>query len=306
VGDQLFDPVRTAHFGLKSFLWDVQKTVYIPFHFLPPEAPVGTGNSFITKADSVFAHSVYERACKEPDERTRLIAMGIALHTLADTFSHEGFSGRYHLENDVDDISHKDNGSWSHLLIDAFCQDFLPCIGHAQAGHDPDFPYLKWKCKRPADDNPTKPVNPDPSKKPVKRVTRDNPAAFMKACRTIYGLLEQAAGSPSANGALGWAKIEKGVAACLAVTKGVETRCRTWQKRFGHLFQTEPFAYSKLTWRQEALCPAEPSSVDWDPSSRSQFARMHFPMTPGFWDSRWVTFHRAALKHRCFVLQRLL
>ena len=33
--DQHFDTVRTAHYNLGAFDWDVQKKIYMPFHFLP-------------------------------------------------------------------------------------------------------------------------------------------------------------------------------------------------------------------------------------------------------------------------------
>ena len=33
--DQHFDTVRTAHYNLSAFNWDVQKKIYMPFHFLP-------------------------------------------------------------------------------------------------------------------------------------------------------------------------------------------------------------------------------------------------------------------------------
>lgn len=34
--DQQFDTVRTAHYNLGAFDWNIQKKIYMPFHFLPP------------------------------------------------------------------------------------------------------------------------------------------------------------------------------------------------------------------------------------------------------------------------------
>ncbi|MGB6366757.1 MAG: RHS repeat-associated core domain-containing protein, partial [Thermoanaerobaculia bacterium] len=60
--------------------------------------------------------------------------LGIALHTYADTFSHEGFSWQIH---DHNRRSKHPN---------------TPPIGHLQAGHDPDYPYLTLESAEKAAD----------------------------------------------------------------------------------------------------------------------------------------------------------
>ncbi|OPX37320.1 MAG: hypothetical protein B1H11_06085 [Desulfobacteraceae bacterium 4484_190.1] len=52
----MFDPVRTAQYGLDSYGWSAQKRIFIPFHFLPPRPLETAQYSFITEPNSVFAH----------------------------------------------------------------------------------------------------------------------------------------------------------------------------------------------------------------------------------------------------------
>jgi RHS repeat-associated protein len=59
-----------------------------------------------------------------------LIRLGIALHSLADSYSHEGFVG--YLNTSVND---RPNQQWWNFI------DWPPDIGHADAGHTPDQPY---------------------------------------------------------------------------------------------------------------------------------------------------------------------
>lgn len=100
-----FAPVLTAHAGLGALSWPIHQRVYIPFHFIPPGATpslspytVSDGPptfDFTVERDSEFAQLLLEKAA-EPlqNHYLRLCRIGIALHTYADTWAHEGFSGR--------------------------------------------------------------------------------------------------------------------------------------------------------------------------------------------------------------------
>jgi hypothetical protein len=59
-------------------------------------------------------------------------------------------------------------------------------------------------------------------------------------------------------------------------------------------------AYDRTAW-QQAL-----EDVNWDDYNGLDWAQM-LPLRSreGFWDSRWVHFHRAALHQRHFVLENL-
>ena len=62
---------------------EVQHSVMIPFHFLPGDNP---GNRWMVTPRSDMAQGVLKNA-------DNLISLGIALHSLQDTYSHQGFTG---------------------------------------------------------------------------------------------------------------------------------------------------------------------------------------------------------------------
>ena len=94
VGEMLFDPVRTAHKGIKAFEWSVQKRVFLAFHFIPAKPIETPQDTFCTMSNSEFAQMILHRACKERSKRLRPYRIGIALHTFADCWAHQYFSGR--------------------------------------------------------------------------------------------------------------------------------------------------------------------------------------------------------------------
>jgi hypothetical protein len=297
VGELMFDPVRTAHMGLKAFDWGVQKRVYIPFHFIPPEVMTSSAQTydFVTKPSSRFAMMIFKEACRERTRLDRLCRIGVALHTLADTWSHQGFSGRQHGENDVERISIHTAKGWKHLFWENIALDLLPQIGHAEAGDLSDRPFQKWEYTRGS----TGEV-----------VERDNKQEFMTAAKVIYDRLCEA-DKADPEPPVPWEEIEKPIAELLALKQeDVDERCGEWEKRFASWFSPSTFKYYILKWRDEALKPGEEQNRDewntnWDPLPPSDFARLRFPMKKGFYDSRWVRFHAAAMRQRHFVLEYL-
>ena len=184
MGEFKFDPVRTAHLGLGALTWSVEKRIYMPFHFIPPEPfqpPMRF--SFITKADSKFARMLLDEAASEPAEhhRRRLCRIGIALHTYADTWSHQGFSGRLNPENDVEEISLYDASEkrYKRLLWSNFYLDFAPQVGHTEAGYFPDQGFRKMKWRFPA------------RKPEYAYAARDNLKEFLTAAERIYYWLRE-------------------------------------------------------------------------------------------------------------------
>jgi len=291
VGDTFFDPVRTAHYGLKAFDWGVQKKIFIPFHFIParPFDPDHGPFSFVTAANSPFANMVFRQACRASrDETSRLIGIGIALHTLADSWSHDGFSGKADPLNDVESIQLFRDGAWKHLLLENIYLDIMPKIGHAQAGYYPDDSYLRWKYVRDATKT---------------EIVRDNPAEYAAAAETMYRLLAATKKLDSAP-ALPWKEIESSVLALLADPEAnVAKRCGAWRSLYKSVFgEARGFDYDPLQWRQEALG----GDVAWDDFRQTEFRHLAFAMKTGFYETRWVKFHRAALRQRNFVLERLL
>lgn len=291
VGDLFFDPVRTAHMGLRAFDWGIQKRVYIPFHFIPPSPIRSLQNSFVTAPDSAFALKVLEEACQEEHSSRCLCRIGIALHTLADTWAHRGFSGRQHGENDVESIHHYKKGKWKSLFLENIFLDVLPQIGHTEAGNYPDLPFLRWKYDRPF----------------IKQVVeRNNTNDFLAAAKAIHARL-CTLGNPRPDALIEWKDMETILYQLLSEhEEDLEIRCAKWKDQFKSLFAPSEFEYSRLAWRNDALNPRDEKDTAWDDFRPSDFRQLHFPLTPGFYDSKWVQFHRAALRQRHIVLENLL
>ncbi len=291
VGEMMFDPLRTAHYGLRSYEWSVQKRVFIPFHFLPPKSIRSPEDTFITRPNSRLANMILDEAFKEQGNAFRLIRIGVALHTFADTWAHRKFSGRHHNENDVGEIQHSRNGGgWRTLLMENAYLDFLPRIGHAEAGHFPDQPFLKWRYKR---------------KLTNRFVPRDNTGEFMKAAKKIYDRLNQAPGA--IDSAMPWVEIGPKIEKLFEYDdKDEKKRCNRWKLKFKRMFDPLKYDYDKREWRNDALEPSDEVDTDWDDYRPVDFQTLSFNMKPGFYDSPWVLFHRAAMKQRHFVLEKLL
>ncbi len=293
VGEVLFDPVRTAHLGLGSYSWTIQKKIFIPFHFLPPGRITEEKGRYVTKPNSLFAQKVLTEAIAESNKKYRLCRMGIALHTFADTWAHEGFSGRQHRENDVEKIQIRKNGDWKRLLWENIFLDALPQIGHAEAGRFPDYPYREWKYLGRETEGKQK------------EVTRDNPGQFLIAAEEIFNWMRRAL--PDSVVALkSWDQIEDQIADKLSYSsEDLDERCDNWLEYIAREYPEIRREYSKLTWRNEALKPTDEAEVDWDDFEESDFKRLKYEMLPGFFDSFWVLFHRAALQQRHLVLENL-
>jgi len=118
--------------------WDesIRRDVYLPFHFLPGDAGEssarradGTRNAYAVTPNGETARELLVAALKERD----LYLIGIALHSFADTWAHQNFSGLLEEWNDLDSRS----GAFG-----------LPPAGHLQAMTSPDDPARVWEDPR--------------------------------------------------------------------------------------------------------------------------------------------------------------
>jgi len=329
--DLKFDPVRTAYAGLDlvgSLSWSAQKRVYIPFHFIPPlpfSPKESNAFSFVTQpaADEQngekksFAELLLEEAAGESRRKRwrRLCRIGVALHTYADTWAHQRFSGRHNREeNDVENICVWANDDYKHLKLENLILDALPQIGHAEAGYFPDLAFQKWKYD---------------SRQSPPTMERDNVELFLQAAQAIYdALLPMKKTRPDEP--IPWKKIAPDIRQLFEgkpVIKvetadrltmrayrhyhatDLEGRCKKWQEKFSHLFQPYPaghsYSYNHLKWRRDAL----KGDTDWDNWSQKEWDQMRPLELAGseddFWNSLWVHFHRAALRQRHFVLENM-
>lgn len=123
-------PIMTQALSPKSLDIYVQKYVYLPFHFLPGDDSVEIGevkNKLNTTPNSQNARSLLNAALASANP----YRIGIALHTYADTWSHQNFTGLREEWNAV------------YPWYDVF-KSIVPNIGHAEAGHAPDVISETW------------------------------------------------------------------------------------------------------------------------------------------------------------------
>ena len=114
--------------------------IYPLFHFIPGE-PLYRGalrrdgvlHWLNTTPNSENANHVIDNALKSKN----IYRTGIATHSYVDTWAHQNFIGYYNEFNSMSGVLEK----------------LAPNIGHADAGHNPDWPALVWKDKRLLDKN---------------------------------------------------------------------------------------------------------------------------------------------------------
>lgn len=126
-------PIMTQSLSPKSLNPYVQKYVYVPFHFLPGDNTSeidGKRNPLSTTPNSRNAQALLHDAINGNDA-FRPYRIGIALHTYADTWSHQNFTGLQESWNSV--------YPWYNVF-----KSIVPNIGHAEAGHAPDVISDTW------------------------------------------------------------------------------------------------------------------------------------------------------------------
>lgn len=154
--DRTYHTIPTQNYGFWSP--ETPRRVYIPFHFVPGELDYpgaerldGGRNRLNTTPDSPAAKKILIAALRSRD----LYRVGIALHTYADTWAHQNFSGIREPWNTCDPGS------------------IIPPIGHAQVLKTPDLLTSRWEDPRLAP--------------PYRRV--DNRERAFAAARKIYKYL---------------------------------------------------------------------------------------------------------------------
>ena len=293
IGDDVIDTVCAAHSDLTyvgGIRAEAQARTYIPFHFLPDKPDHGGQEyDYITRPNGQIARELINKVLGElkaapgPQERLReLIGLGIAIHSYADTWAHQGFSGLYSEEDNTVlsiEINAKKNASdpddWRTLTNanESEMKNLLgTTIGHAKAGANPDKSYLRWRYR---------------NRRGV--VTRDNPEIFMEAAQTIFGVLKTASGG----GGVDWSAIADRVRDC--VTRHPDnlsdddygaTMSQNYKTQFGEI----AFAYDKNEWENAALTPGL--------SVLRQSYRFNG-------DRKWLYFHVRASEQRKFVLSKI-
>ncbi|MBN2662871.1 MAG: hypothetical protein JXR68_04405 [Bacteroidales bacterium] len=281
LNENILDPVCTAHKGLQflgDFKKSVQMKIYFSFHFLPPEIYTNQKNyDYITKSNSNFGKALMNKAIENFNSNTNsrtynLIALGIALHTYADTWSHQGFSGRKSTEeNNVEDIKLWSDKKWDNIkAINRLRNLILPEIGHAEAYHYPDLPYLNWEYKKNAK---------------LKQITRNNLDIFINAVENIYNYLSKISPNAPQNISEIKPQLIKGLS---YVEDDYKKRAEKYQKIFPEI----GFHYNPEDWKNEVL-NTKSKKFSTDIINREK---------PIY---KWLIFHQAALDQRNYVIERI-
>jgi hypothetical protein len=156
----MYTRVSSAHkmIDLHNTVGAENYRVWVPFHFLPGNGGLKAGEDpeggFIKKLvcypDSYVAEEMLSYCIADQGKPYGLHRLGITMHVLADTFSHQGFAGVIHKINDVvrldSDIRIESPRFFKDLLErlkTLFIDRALP-LGHGAALACPDLPYLKW------------------------------------------------------------------------------------------------------------------------------------------------------------------
>ena len=143
--------------------WDskIARDVYLPFHFIPGDPQRAAikrkdkqRHPLAVTADSQNARALLIEALRSGN----LFRIGIALHSYADTWAHQNFTGT------ADPFNALEAGN------------ILPAVGHLQAGTIPDQPQALWWDMRLA--------------APYENIS--NSARFLEAARMIYRFLSTA------------------------------------------------------------------------------------------------------------------
>lgn len=115
----------------------------VPFHFMPlvPFIDLKKGerrNYRCPKADGSDPQTLIEKLLQQYKD-SNLIRFGMLLHTYADTYSHERFSGFRVEENNVNlGLIYDKSINPPARVLPSLPYALSPCIGHGKAGHAPD------------------------------------------------------------------------------------------------------------------------------------------------------------------------
>ena len=141
---------------------DLQNRMLIPFHFIIPNPMTEANKDFVTVQAQIGDGQIISRLLEEEKNNYManrnnqgLIKMGCLLHTFADTYAHEGFSGHRLEVNDycLNRYEHRLNKGGE--FVDETAQNTyvaplvpyssLPKIGHGTVGHAPDDTYCRFR-----------------------------------------------------------------------------------------------------------------------------------------------------------------
>lgn len=311
---KIVETTMTAHYHIRSFGSGVQKKVFMCFHF-PPEGQTILNDkpvfSFNTEENSKIINELLKRIVtdKAQGAYNDLIGnngipfyfyrLGIAMHTLADSWSHTSFTGRHNNENDVGKIWFKKGSKWERQYINDWKWDAAPAIGHAECGNYPDQPFRQMQYELY-----------DIGYNKYKKLQRVNPTLFKNAAKKCLEWLNKFK-DDTGNGSTLWDE-NRPAMKCLDLLikmkeENEQDRIRTlkannvFNDNFRDLFKKNN-DYDPKRWREEAVIPKELNDP-WGEFKRRDL--LHAVPKHEFEKSNFRLFHKAAKLQRSFVLDKL-
>lgn len=242
----MFDPICTAHKSIEltaGIFRCVQEKVYVPFHFIPETDLNGVGfkkkKNYITKENGQLSNELMANAVNElkksSDENriSKLIKFGITIHSYADTWSHQGFSGIHSKFNNIRCLKFKDGNKWKSKNY-----NILPSIGHAEVIDYPDVTNIEWKYKYKKKKNIIK-----------AKILRKNYEIFMDASKHIFDYLCSANNRFSSDEL--WDDFKDDLFYCLKISTNDKEDLK--KPIFNKKFPEIKLMYDEDKWKKEAL-----------------------------------------------------
>jgi hypothetical protein len=167
-------PTRSAHkmISPKFFTDQTGMSIYMPFHFFP----CGEGDTFLEKITCrIKSTSIFHlkgEVISNLNKSFGLHYLGLALHIIADTYAHQGFTA---LNDPVNDATN--TKVLSDVMMDTVLDstsNSLPPFGHMKVLTCPDEPACKWSYMDAFQ----------------RKIHADNPIRFIDAAKEIYTFIK--------------------------------------------------------------------------------------------------------------------
>jgi hypothetical protein len=235
-----FDPTCTGTSTFNSMWKSVDRAfqlkVLVSFHFIPNEKPKGNdGQQYITQQKgnliSNLVESIKAMVALDRDSVENLIKLGIALHTYADTWSHQGFCGIDSEYNGVNDLQYSTGKRW--VNDDSILTKIPINIGHARVLSYPDETKREW--------------NYDYSHfitNDQRLTSRQNYSLFLDAAKSIFNILTSITKKP-----IDFGSVKAPLLKSYTTSFDDAKVCKTLANSFKNI----SFTYDSEEWKKKAL-----------------------------------------------------
>jgi hypothetical protein len=291
-----FQQVLTAHKYVdpKVLSKSTCYNIWVPYHFLPGGDGVNFYEKLTTKPQSTITGALTQRYDALGEYPYMLQSLGLLLHVIADTWSHQNFIGLQHGRNDVRGlrIDNEHKGFIDKMLEEAkskFIEFYAPMLGHTQAGHLPDEPFRTWRYEDYQGNS----------------IEINNHDRTMKAAQQCYEILATfadsyptfASGSPNK-----WNKVSKTLEKTFSNDGDLDARVDNWCQQIGSdSFGYVPTPFDQKVQYQDRQWFKDAVQVEMNNTGEETFRRKS-----NFEKSNWKYFHDAAALHKFILLHDLL